>query len=299
MYDIAIIGAGPAGLSAAITARARNKKVLIISNHPDESYLARASLVDNYPAVASISGKDLLRHMVDHACDLGVDFEFQRVISILPFGEHFMVNTSGEPFEARSVILAVGVSMGKQYPGEAEYLGRGVSYCATCDGMLYRNRTVSVIGMMPEAVVEADFLASIGCTVHFIAKKTPDDLSDKVIMHRGTVAEIVGDELGVTGVRLTQKTAQKSSEQEETYIPSDGVFILRPSIAPDALLSGLELDGGHIVTDKAMRTNIPGVFAAGDCLGEPLQISKAAGEGQTALFSAVEYLEGRAQNTST
>jgi thioredoxin reductase (NADPH) len=290
MYDIIIIGGGPAGLSAAITARARDKKVLIISNKPQESPLAKAKLIDNYPGLVQVSGRYLLEQMLVHARGLGAELVYERAISVLPVGGQFSVATGRAGFDARAVILAVGTQPGKPFRGEDEFLGRGVSYCATCDGMLYRGKTACVVGDNADAVEEANFLVRIGARVIFIAKKTPGGLDEGITALEGTVAEIKGDEHGVTELVLN---AAKDGGAES--IPCNGVFILRPSLAPTALIAGLGLDGGYIAVDQAMRTNIPGVFAAGDCVGQPLQVAKAAGEGQRACLSAVKYLDQKAE----
>jgi thioredoxin reductase (NADPH) len=286
MYDIIIIGSGPAGLSAAITARARNKKVLVISNKPQESPLAKAKLVDNYPGLAQVSGLQILEQMIAHALSLDVGFIHGRVISVLPTGRQFAVATGNESFEARAIILATGSQFGKPFVGEEEFLGRGVSYCATCDGMLYRGRTVCVVGLSTEAVDEANFLARIGIAVMFLARKEPLGLDEGIVARTGTLLAIRGDALGVTELVFKSKqTGEKES------FACGGVFILRPSITPDALIGGLEVVGGHIVVDAAMSTNRNGVFAAGDCVGKPLQVAKAVGDGQRACFSAVAYLD--------
>jgi thioredoxin reductase (NADPH) len=285
MYDIIVIGAGPAGLSAAITARARNLSVLILSNKPQESPLAKARLIDNYPGLPQVSGLKLLEEMLSQAHSLGAIFRSERVVSVLPLGDRFSAATGGDAFDARAVILAPGTSVAKPFNGEAEFLGRGVSYCATCDGMLYRTSTVCVVGLNSESVEEANFLAGIGAKVVYLAKQAPKGLADDILAEEGTVAAIRGDSLGVTELAFKNKATGNIES-----IPCNGVFILRPSIAPDALISGLGLNGGSIVVDNRMRTNIPGVFAAGDCTGKPLQIAKAVGEGQQATFSAVEYL---------
>ena len=286
MFDIIIIGAGPAGLSAAITARARNKDVLVISNDPQESALAKASHIDNYPGMPQISGSSLLEHMLKHAQALGASFDFRKTISILSMGNYFSVGVGDDIFEARTIILATGAQIAKPFKGEAEYLGRGVSYCATCDGMLYRNTSVCVVGLSKDAVEEANFLSEIGCKVIFIAKQQTQGLSDSIISMIGAVKEIKGDSLGVTDLMLKPVGA----DQVET-VSCNGVFILRSSVAPNALITGLELNEGYIMVDADMKTTVPGVFAAGDCVGKPLQISKATGEGQKACFSAVAYLD--------
>jgi thioredoxin reductase (NADPH) len=286
MYDLAIIGGGPAGLSAAITARARDKQTLVISNKPQNSPLAASKLVENYPGLPRISGLRLLEQMVSQARDLDVEFLYERVISILPTEGRFTIATGNTSINASAIILATGAQMAKPFAGETDFLGRGVSYCATCDGMLYRTATVCVVGLNAEAVEEANFLAKIGAKVVFLAKRVPHGLDANIMVEQGTVVGIKGDSLGVSGVEFKNGDTDK----HET-IPCNGVFILRPSLAPDALVVGLELAEGFIVVDKSMATSEKGVFAAGDCIGKPLQIAKAVGEGQQACLSAVEYLD--------
>ncbi|MCL1846489.1 MAG: NAD(P)/FAD-dependent oxidoreductase [Coriobacteriia bacterium] len=285
MYDITIVGAGPAGLSAAITARARNKSVLVVSNRLENSPLAKAKIIDNYPGVSKISGRALLEQMQEQALGLGVEFCFERVISVLPLGERFSLTAGDRLIEARSIILATGVSADAPFPGESEFLGRGVSYCATCDGMLYRTAKVCVVGLDAEAVTEANFLAEIGADVSFLARKAPTGLSEGIAVKLGSVINITGDMMGVTGLTYREADTDKTES-----ITCAGIFILRPTLAPDTLLAGLELKENSIIVDRGMSTNIPGVFAAGDCTGKPLQIAKAVGEGQLACFSAIESL---------
>ncbi|MDR3052294.1 MAG: NAD(P)/FAD-dependent oxidoreductase [Coriobacteriales bacterium] len=292
MYDIVIVGAGPAGLSAAITARARGKEVLVISNKPEHNPLAKSSLVDNYPGIEAVTGSELLKKMLAHADTLGARFLYARVISVLPRGpQHFALTTSGDYIETKSVILTPGTTTTTvAYPGEQEHLGHGVSYCATCDGMLYRNATVCVVGSSPDAVEEANFLAGIGATVIYLAKTPPQGLYAGIKVYAGTVKAIKGDTQGVTAVIFAEKTRQTSGKPGLLTIPCKGVFILRHTIAPRALLGGLTFADGYIVVDAQMRTAVEGVFAAGDCVGKPLQIAKAVGDGQRAFFAAVEYL---------
>ncbi|MDR1713260.1 MAG: NAD(P)/FAD-dependent oxidoreductase [Coriobacteriales bacterium] len=295
MHDIAIIGAGPAGLSAAITARARNKDVLVLSNKPQDSPLAKSHLIDNYPGLPKVSGLALLEQMLAQARSLGAHFEFTRVLSVLPMGEHFTLTTSDANFEARSVILALGTPQARAYPGEQEFLGRGVSYCATCDGMLYRNAHVVVVGENPEAAEEANFLAELGAKVFYLAPKLPPGLEQGIFQQAGRLLAIEGDMMGVTGVRFAEQcedagSAEADSDRAEGTLSCQGVFILRSQIAPSALIAGLELAGNFIAADANGCTNIPGVFAAGDCVGKPLQVAKAVGQGQLAAFAAVEHL---------
>lgn len=263
MYDVIIIGSGPAGLSAAITARMRGKSVVVISNSSADSGLAKAVEVGNYPGLPGISGAELSGKMLMHAVGMGAEHITGRVTTILPMGKEIGVGYGSEIVSGKTLILATGVVQSAVFPGEAELLGRGVSYCATCDGMLYRGKKVCVVCLSPDADEEADFLASIGCEVTRLKTK-------KIVVNGADM---------VTSI---------TADGEE--IPCEGVFILRQTIAPSSLLSGLETNKGHIKVDTSMKTNIPGVFAAGDCIGTPYQVAKATGEGQIAVLSAVEYL---------
>lgn len=263
MFDIIIIGSGPAGLSAAITARMREKSVAVISNSSAASGLAKAVEVGNYPGLPGVSGAELSGKMLLHAEGMGAELITGRVTTILPMGKEINVGYGSEIVAGKTLILATGIVQTSVFPGEAELLGRGVSYCATCDGMLYRGKKVCVVCLSADAEEEADFLASIGCDVTRLKTK----------------------KITVNG---TDKVTSITADGEE--IQCDGVFILRQTIAPSSLLSGLDTEKGHIKVDRAMKTNLPGVFAAGDCTGTPYQVAKAAGEGQVAVLSAVEYL---------
>ena len=267
VYDIAVIGAGPAGLMAAIQGRVRNKSVLVVSNEPTASALCKAPVVDNYPGVPHVSGKDLVEAMVAQAKELGAEFAVGRVLNVMSLeGEHYL-NAGSQVFQARKVILAPGVVRSARLPGEEALLGRGVSYCATCDGMLYRGKKVAVIGLSADAPEEAEFLRSIGCEVEYF------DAS------RAKKYEILGSE-------RVEKLLADGVEYEVSC-----VFILRSGVAPGSLVPGLELDGPHIKVDADMATSVPGVFAAGDCVGAPYQVGKAVGEGNIAGISAAKYVE--------
>lgn len=268
MPDVIIIGGGPAGLSAALTLRSRGKSVLLAANSKAESSLYKAEKVENYPGLPAVSGKELLRAMTAQASALSVEFLDEKVLAAMPFGEKFFITAGQEVLEAGALILATGVSRGKPQPGETEFLGAGVSYCATCDGMLYRGKNVAVLGFSAQAAEEAEFLRSIGCNVTFF---------DAEASKKASI-------LGTPRVEAVEIGGERT--------PFDGVFVLRDTVAPAALLSGLRLSGSHIETERDGSTNIPGVFAAGDCTGTPYQIAKAVGEGNIAALSAVQYLDG-------
>lgn len=267
MYDLLIIGGGPAGLSAAMTARNRNLSVCVICGGAADSALYKAGHVKNYPGVSDVSGPVLLETMTQQTRDLGADILRERALSAMPMGKTFGVSAGKEFAEGRALLLATGIAQRGTFPGETDYLGRGVSYCATCDGMLYRGRTVAVVGSGEEAVRDGDFLKSIGCSVLRFAENGRYEIS--------------GGE-----------KAEKLIFRGEEY-PVDCVFIIKDTVSVTKLVPGLEYGDGGIVTDRRMATAVPGVFAAGDCTGKPFQLPKAAGEGNIAALSACEYIDSR------
>lgn len=190
-----------------------------------------------------------------------------------------MVSVENDAAEGRAVLLAPGVTRAAPLNGEEELLGRGVSYCATCDGMLYRGRPVAVVGLAPDAPQEANYLHSLGCQVVYVSPQKPQGLDGAIPCVKAGKLAVKGEQT-VTGL-----------EADGAFLPCAGVFILRKAVAPTDLLPTLETEAGVIKVDRKMAANIPGVFAAGDCTGGPLQVSKAVGEGHVAALSACEYLD--------
>ena len=264
-YDLLIVGGGPAGLTAAIHARVRDKSALVLTNEPTASPLCRAPAMANYPGLPGVTGLELVQRLVAQAEELGAQFKQGRALSVMPMGSSVMVSVENDAVEGRAVILAPGVSRAAPLKGETELLGRGVSYCATCDGMFYRGKRVVCAGDAPNFGEEVEFLRSIGC---------------EVTVKRLAGLEILGEDR-VNGVRTAAGEA----------VPCDGVFLLRASIAPAQLAPGLEMEGGYIKVDGRMATSLPGVYAAGDCTGQPLQLARAVGQGQTAAHFALEGVD--------
>ena len=279
MYDIAVVGGGPAGLSAAVQARARGKSVVVIGGDARDNALYKTRRIDNYLGFFGATGPELLERFEAHAREMGVERRNGRVLNILPMGTEFYLAVGSEVEQARAVVLATGVVRAKKYPGEAEWLGAGVSYCATCDGMLYRGREIAVVGKTADAPHEANYLRELGCRVTYVSDRPPEGLHSDIPFVKAVRLEVLGEKK-VEALRADSVT-----------LPCEGVFILRPSMAPADLLPGLALEGGYIKTDRNMATNLPGVFAAGDCTGLPLQVSKAVGEGQVAGHRASEYVD--------
>ncbi len=277
-YDILILGSGPAGLSAAVGARGRNKRVLVLGAPWEESPLARAERIDNYLGLPGRTGAELLEEFHRHAVEAGAEFAPGRVVSLMAW-RGFAATVGSEVYESGALILANGVQRQNKYPGEAEFLGRGVSYCATCDGMLFRGKPVAVAGLAPEAPAEANWLQSIGCQVVYVAPREPEGLDRSIPWVRAGRLAVRGEKT-VTAL-----------EADGSPIPCAGVFILRKAVAAADLLPGLEMEDGAVKVDRRMASSIPGVFAAGDCTGAPLQVAKAVGEGHVAALSACEYLD--------
>lgn len=284
MLDIAIIGSGPAGLSAAVNAAVRNKKVTVFARETASRALERAERVDNYLGFSGISGKELNEQFLNHARELHVAFESRAVTEIYPMGEHYTLNVSNEFVDAKTVIIATGVPRKALLPGEDEFVGRGVSYCATCDGPLYRGKTVAVVSELPEGEEEARYLSEICELVYYLPLYEPVDLW-------GDNIQVIKDRpLRVEGVQTANRLVLK-----EQILSCDGIFFLRKTIPLSRLIVGLELENGFIKVNRQMETNLPGLFAAGDCTGHPLQLAKAVGEGLIAAQQAVKYIDAMSQ----
>ena len=279
-YDVAVIGTGPAGLSAAITLKIRNKEILLLGNAGLSAKISKAHLIRNYPGLPDISGEELAKNLKDHIDSLGIQITEESVSTVYAMGEMFSIQTkSNHIYEAKSVILATGVSFEKPYPGEEEFLGRGVSYCATCDALLYRDKTVAIIGTSKKEEAEAEFMAEIAKKVYYIPLYPEEVSFDKDIIVRKE------NPVSILGSIKVDKLVFESDE-----LPVDGVFILRDSVFPQSLVPGLTVEGNHILVNRNMETNLKGCFACGDCTGIPYQYIKAAGEGNVAALSAVSYL---------
>ena len=279
-YDIAIIGTGPAGVSAALTARNRNKSILLLGSRQMSEKVAKAHEIRNYPGLPFIRGEDMAAAFRDQLDQMEIPVTEKRIGAVYAMGEYFALQAGEEMLEAKTVILATGVVSAKPLPGEEALLGRGVSYCATCDAPLYRGRAAAVIGYSPREEAEAAFLGEV-CSrvIYFPMYPEETDLPETVEVIREKPVEIRKTEGGL----IVQTTEGEYS--------ADGVFVLREAVAPAQLVPGLETDGAHVKVNRKMETNLPGVFACGDLTGTPYQYVKAAGEGNVAAISAAAYLD--------
>ena len=279
-----VIGAGPAGLSAALNARVRNKSVAVVSRRLTSPSLEKAPWVDNYLGVERISGSELSARFVDHARTAGAELIESDITGIFNLGDSFAALGSDRDFSAKAVVIATGSVQEASIPGESRLLGMGVSYCATCDGPLYKGKRVVVLGYTPHAIEEANFLAQICSEVTYVAARSAKAEDAPEIAEGIRVLK-----KRVLGIRGENKVEEVELDGET--IPADGVFVVRDSIPVERLLEGIEVADGAIVVDREMATNVPGVFAAGDCTGRPYQVAKAVGEGLVAGLSAARYVD--------
>lgn len=277
-YDIAIVGDGPAGLAASINAKIRNKNIILFGSGSDK--LAKAPSIDNYLGIYDVSGAQLKDKFIHHITEMGIEITYERVNNVYSMGDYFALAVGDKTYEATTVIMATGVQYGKMIKGEEEYLGKGVGYCATCDAGLYRDKIVAIIGYNHEGEEDANFLSEIASKVYYIPMYNLDNKLDSSI-------EIINDKpVEIQGEKLVNKLILKERE-----LDVDGVFIMKDSVSPSYMVPGLEVEGPHIKTDREMRTNIDGLYAAGDCAGKPYQYLKSAGQGQMAVSSSISQLD--------
>lgn len=285
-YELAIVGCGPAGMSAAINAKIRNRDFVLLGTEFCSPKLAKAPQVDNFLGFPEIDGEELRQRFFNHLKQMGIEIVPWKVTNIYP-GPPFTLVGNNTSFEADAVILATGVSVQKLLPGEKELLGRGVGYCATCDGPLYKGKSVAIIAYDKEGEAEANFMAEICSQVYYLSYyKEVGQLDSRIIQKKGKVKQIAGE----------QRVEKLILDNEE--IPVDGVFIFRESLPAEQLVPDLQMNKGTIVVNHNLETNIPGLFAAGDCTGQPYQLIKAAGEGGSAALLAIKYLDALKENNS-
>jgi thioredoxin reductase (NADPH) len=292
VYDIAVVGAGPAGLSAAINAVIRRKDTLVLSRTDISHRLKSAPRVDNYLGMNEVSGTDMNQAFLRHARAFNIDVSIESVTNIVPGGGTFGLLTDKAYYQSRSVILAVGIPVAADIKGESGLIGKGVSYCATCDGPLYRGKDVAVIGYTEQAEEEVEYLCEVAQSVHYLPQYRIDtDRRERLMaVSGGRLTILSGKPAAIEGEDNTTGLVYSPGGEEEQLVRADGVFILRAAVPLESLMPGLEMSDGAIKVARDLSTSVPGAFAAGDCTGVPWQIAKAVGEGQVAALSAVRYL---------
>ena len=297
IFDTAIIGTGPAGLSAAINLKLHNKEILWFGSSGFSVKVAKSEKIANYPGMGLVSGAELITRFEEHrkAMDLVITDRMVTAVSVMK--KKFMLSAGSDVYTAKTILLATGTASGKGFEGEDTFLGSGVSYCATCDGFLYKGKTIAVFCQDPRFEHEVDYLAELADKVYVSApykggKYGKDgsawtgtgetgykDVSGKIFRIASPIRKVSGA-MKLSSVELT----------DGTVLETEALFCLRNAIAPTTLLKKIELDGPHVVVKRDMSTNIAGCFAAGDCTGRPYQIAKSVGEGNIAAHSIIEYL---------
>lgn len=294
MENIVIIGAGPAGISAALYAARGNMNPLVINN--GIGALEKAEKIENYYGLEQpLSGKELYERGISQAEALGVRILDAEVLGISGF-DTFTVKTTAGDFDTVSVILATGGKRSApKIPGLKEFEGRGVSYCAVCDAFFYRGKEVAVVGNGEFALHEAEELRNVtqDVTIYTDGKEPEFSREHPIAVNTMKIQAIEGDDK-VSGLLMQSDTAAQDAEApENSFYPADGVFVALGTAGSTEIARqmGAEItDKGNIKTDEEMATTIPGLFAAGDCTGGLLQVSKAVYEGSMAAIRAGKYV---------
>lgn len=301
MYDLIILGAGPAGLTAGIYAARGGLNAVIVESKAVGGQAALTAEIENYPGFASVSGYELVSLMQAQCEALGVSFVFDAPVTLSLDGDVKRVETAySDTLEARAVILATGAlprTLGIER--ESELMGGGVSYCATCDGAFFRGKPVAVVGGGNTAVEDALYLEKFASEVYLIhrrdALRADAILADRV---KNSGVHIVWDSVvtALDGDKKLQSVTLKNVKSGDTSsLAVNGLFVAVGQKPATEGLTGVELDGGYIVTDSEMRTSLPGVFAAGDVRKKTLrQVVTAAADGAVAAESAIKFLNGAA-----
>ena len=286
-YDIAIIGTGPAGISAAITAKLRNKNIILFGNKDLSDKINKAHSIKNYTGLPNVTGEELATALKNHLNDLDIEITEKRVNAVYSMGEYFALQVGKEMIESKSLIIATGVTASKTLENEDEFLGRGVSYCATCDAHFCKGKDVAVIAYTKEAEEDALFLSEVCSSIKYFPLY---DISNEIFDKYGNIQIIKDKPIGFAGNMKAEKIICENSSYD-----AFSTFVVRNNISADKLVPGLKTDGTHIIVDLRMETNIKGLFACGDIAGKPYQYIKSAGQGNIAALSAVAYLANKSK----
>ena len=300
MYDIIIIGAGPAGMTAALYAKRAGKDVLLMEKEYPGGQIVNSPLVENYPALPNVSGADFAENLQNQITNLGVPLEYAEADSLEKKDGIFTVNGS-EKLQAKAVILATGVfHRGLGLPGEEDLVGMGISYCAVCDGAFYRGRDAVVIGGGDTALQDAIYLSALCRTVYLVHRREAFRAAAALVekaKSRGNIVfktpfipkEYVSDDNGVTGLVL-----ENAKDGSRETLEAEGIFLavgLSPQndfVRPLVTLS----EQGYLIAMEDVVTEVPGLFAAGDCRVKKVrQLTTAVGDGAIAATAACDYLD--------
>lgn len=279
MYDCAIIGTGVAGISAALTLKALNKNFIWFGSKKFSDKIGSAEKIRNYPGLSMVSGKEMADAFSAQISAMAIEITEKTVTGVYKMGDFYSVLCNQDMFDAKTVILSTGVESVKPVKGELEFVGRGVSYCATCDGFLYKGKTIFVLCTEKSLEQEIEYLASLAEKVYVTA------LYKNVSLRAENIQLLSGMPTEIVGGKKAEKVIFRDKE-----LTIDGVFMLKAAVTPSVLTPGLETENGHVKVDRSCATNLEGCFAAGDCTGRPYQYAKAAGEGNVAAHAVANYL---------
>ncbi len=300
MYDIIVVGAGPAGLTAALYARRANKTVLVLEQSTFGGQVTFSPQIENYPGFISMSGNEFIDKLVDQVLEQGAEIDLRTVTGIRDNGDTKTVVTPKGEFEAKAVILATGVKHRETgLASEERLVGHGVSYCAVCDGAFYRNKTVAVLGGGNSALQEAVLLSELASKVYILQDldfftgeaRLVEKINSKdnvEVITGCLLSDILGEE-AVTGVEITKK-----ADSSKQVINVDGLFVAIGLIPDNDKFADItELDDyGYFNSDENCLTRTPGVFVAGDCRKKRIrQITTASADGATAALAACRYID--------
>lgn len=305
-YDVVIVGAGIAGLTAAIYARRAEKSVLVLEGKVPGGQIINTLTIENWPGNMGVSGVELMQKIQKQAMELGAEIEMEEVESIQKVDDGFVVKTEEDEYEARAIILAVGAEDKKLgLAREDELTGKGVSYCATCDGAFYKGKPVVVIGGGNTALYDALYLSDILSKVYLVHRRS-EFRGDKALVNKlrqcenvEFVTPFVPEELlgedRVTGIKVKMVDSDKVRAGDKyRFLEADGVFVAigkKPQTAKFAELVKLD-NNGYIVAGEDCKTTCPGVFVAGDCRTKSVrQLVTAAGDGAVAAEAVINYLD--------
>ena len=286
MYDVIILGAGPAGISASLYTKRANLETLILYN--DESGLEKASLIENYYGFKNgISGKELYETGIEQAKNIGVEVKKEEVVKIENNIEYFKIITTNNEYQTKNLILATGNKKNKpKIKGIEKFEGKGVSYCAICDGFFYRNRSISVLGSGNYAIAETNELINIADNITILTngEKAPEFRADNVTIDTKEIEEIEGED-----------KVEEIKFEDGSTLKTDGIFVAQGVAGSSEFAKklGIITNKDRIVVNENMETNIKGIYACGDCTGGLLQVSKAVYEGAKAGLQVIAGIRGR------